>query len=69
MVSGAAIAAVSIAMTSVDRFFDLRFHRFKIEARALLHGWEIDRRLTEFRHLLLHEHSTPDAILFARSGR
>src|SRR5712692_7068757 len=41
-------------------FLDLRFHRFKVEARALLHRRELNRGLGKFRDLLLHEDEPPE---------
>ncbi len=43
--------------------FDLRLHRFEVEARAALHRRELDGRLREFGHLLLHENKTPELEL------
>ena len=42
---------------------DLRLHRIEVEARALLHGRELDGRHRQLRDLLLHEHEAPELVL------
>src|SRR5262249_3096476 len=49
-----------IAATCRDRFLDLGFDGLQVEARALLHGREVDGRLAEFGHFLLHEYTAPE---------
>src|SRR5258707_207573 len=46
--------------------FVLRFHGIKIEARALLHRWELDRGLGQLLHLLLDKHEPPELVLKPR---
>src|SRR5262249_33694721 len=43
--------------------FDFLLHRLEVEARALLHWRELDRRQRQFLHLLLHEHEAPELVL------
>src|SRR6266478_7675511 len=57
-----AIARSLAGGVRLDGRFDLRLHGFKIEARALLHGWEVDGSLGQFAHHLLHEHETPELV-------
>jgi hypothetical protein len=52
----------SITVTRGNRLFDLRFHCFEVEARALLHRREVDSGLAELGHFLLHEHTAPELI-------
>src|SRR5215213_6975786 len=42
---------------------DLRLHSVEVEARALLHWRELDRRHGELLHLLLHEDEAPELVL------
>ena len=49
-------------MTRGDGLFDLCLHGFEVEARALLRGRKVDRRLAELRRFLLHEHATPEFV-------
>src|SRR5437016_375174 len=41
----------------------LGLDRIEVEARAPLHGRELDRRLRQFLHLLLDEHEAPEFVL------
>ena len=60
--SSAALSLALVAVTRSDGLLDLCFHRFEVEARALLHGRKVDRRLAELGHFLLHEHTPPELI-------
>src|SRR5438477_8973962 len=42
---------------------DFRLHGLEVEARALLHGWELDGRHSQFLYLLLNKHKAPEFVL------
>ena len=42
---------------------DFRLHGIEVEARALLHRRELDRRHGQLRHLLLDKHEAPEFVL------
>ncbi len=44
------------------RLLDLSFHGLEVEARARLHRRELDRRLRDLRHFLLHELEAPELV-------
>src|SRR6185312_11475808 len=46
----------------LDGSLDLLFHGLQIEARAPLHGRELDRSLGDFCHLLLHDLEAPELV-------
>src|SRR4029077_1144274 len=43
--------------------FNFLLHGLKVEARALLHGWELDGRHGQLLNLLLNKHEAPEFIL------